>query len=539
MCAKVLRVLFKTIYHLVEKFNLLLHIKNIINLACTRWGLDDNEKQFIKALAKLPLNADAAIKSDSANVLLQMPNDYFYLSLFYFTMQQLELSNKKIIGLWHQNVMSAPREENLQWLRQKLRYLLSKMDKSKWRKLYATIKISSCSTLEVGFRQSLKHQQQANRIWQQLTSKQDVLDLVLNGTHCGDLIYDTYLRYRVQPTVDISDYYLRTIIAKALNAQYAIRKLISEESFDYFFTSYSSYIQHGIPVREALLANIKVYSAGNLSQHYKQLSKEDTLHVAAHWNYKQQFLTITDKARALQQAQVQLENRFGGGIDKATMYMKISAYSNNQAQLPIGVDGVVFLHDFFDSPHCYRDMLFADFWEWVNFTLAIIEENKLNIAVKPHPNQLPESSAVVEELKQKYPTVQWLDSSLSNKVIFASGIKCGISVYGTILHELAYHGIPALSAGDHPHSAFDIVIEPQTIQEYKQYLLNYKNLPITTNIKTEILKFYYMHNINCKEDLPIDWSGMDMRSLEQNKSIALIKFMKMYKPLSEYSASIG
>ena len=123
--------------------------------------------------------------------------------------------------------------------------------------------------------------------------------------------------------------------------------------------------------------------------------------------------------------------------------------------------------------------------------------------MKPHPNQLPESREVVASLQKQYPGVLWLPPSLSNRTIFASGIRCGVSVYGTILHELAYHGIAALAAGDHPHTDFHIAITPASVEEYTRLLLNYRELNLAPNVQDEVLAFYYMHNLHNMEGLAL------------------------------------
>ena len=38
-----------------------------------------------------------------------------------------------------------------------------------------------------------------------------------------------------------------------------------------------------------------------------------------------------------------------------------------------------------------------------------------------------------------------------------------------------------------------------------------------------------MHNLYEKEDLQIDFKNMNLRTLEQNNSIALTKFIEIYK----------
>lgn len=488
-----------------------------------RWGLDANEFAFVNAVVKV---SDRSPKRVGPSVLVQMPPDHYILALFSVACARLQPSC--IEGLWHQNIMSAPRCESWPGLKRLVRRVFNRMDRAKWYGLYAAIGAIKASTLEVGLLTALKHWIRAHEIWRGLKGKAGLLALELNGTPCGDLVYDTYLRYRVQPTVDLQDPFLRTLIAQALNAQVAVRALLSKKKFDVFFTSYTSYIQHGIPAREALRAGVQVYSAGNLSQFFKRLDNSDTLHTVAHWRYRENFEKLASPEDACRTARTMLEQRFSGGVDKATLYMKASAYGDSADSMPDGVEGVVFLHDFFDSPHCHRTMLFADFLEWAHHTLGLIQEHQLPFAVKPHPNQLPESRDVVAALQKQYPGVRWLPQTLSNRTIFASGIRCGVSVYGTILHELAYHGIVALAAGDHPHTDFRIATTPTSVEEYTQRLLNYRDLQLDPDVKNEVLAFYYMHNLYANEGLDLHLEGKGLRQVGPDDSSGLAMLVQRH-----------
>ncbi len=490
-----------------------------------RWSLDANELAFVQAVVRASRQEP---EGNGPSVLVLMSKDHYILTLFSLACARLQPS--RVEGLWHMNIMSAPRSENWRGLRSLVRRLFAGMDRAKWHSLYAAIGAQSAHTLNVGLLTAFIHWFQAHAIWRGLHSKTDLLALELRGTPCGDLVYDTYLRYRVQPTVDLEDPFLRTLIARALNAQTAVRCLLRKRAFDVFLTSYTSYIQHGIPAREVLRSGVQVYSAGNLSQFFKRLDNDDTLHSTAHWRYREKFqmLAYPEDARSI--ACRMLEQRFRGGRDKATLYMKASAYGDSGDAMPAGVEGVVFLHDFFDSPHCHRSMLFADFLEWARYTLDLIQGYQLPLAVKPHPNQLPESHEVVATLQRQYPSVSWLSPTLSNRTIFGSGIRCGVSVYGTILHELAYHGIAALAAGDHPHTDFRIATTPASVGEYTRLLLNYRDLQLDPDVKNEVLAFYYMHNLYENEglDLHLHLDGKGLRDIGPDDSLGLVQFMQRY-----------
>ncbi|QFY62018.1 hypothetical protein FZ934_17415 [Rhizobium grahamii] len=506
-------------------------IRTLIAAASARWGLDQTESRFAREATALYAPIPAPSGEEPMRILVQLSPDYQCLIKFLGAIQAEGKGHAECVGLWHQNVMSAPYCERFSMPRRLVRRLFNLLDFLKWKRLYHAIGVRSFVNLEVSPLTSLSNFRQANRIWRGLKSKEDVLAISLNGTDCGTLIYDTYLRYRVQPTVNVSDRYLRMLIVQALNAQAAIRRHLAKGRFDRLYTNYASYIQHGIPVREALRAGVEVYACGNLSQVYKKLAVDDPLHTEPHWHYVERFAGIADKHAARSQAEAVLEKRFAGGIDKATAYMKTSAYAAGApGALSDGIEGVVFLHDFFDSPHHFRHMLFPDFDNWVRFTLDTIVREKLPLAIKAHPNQLPESAVLVEQLKRDYPTVTFLDPKLSNAIIFRSGIKCGVSVYGTVLGELAYHGIPALAGGDHPHIDFDIAITPISIEDYRQKLVGFRELKAPANAREQMLEFYYTHQIMPSDDLVVDFGALDVNRLEQNQSRALATVMSTYEP---------
>jgi len=509
--------------HLYQK------IQNNIQAFVARWTLDGFESDFIKHASNFKVAPHVYLEEKfRPNILVQMPADYFYLCLFFTALRKLNGFYEHSIGLWHQNIMSSPRGNILHKLFYFVRKIFNTLDRLKWQRLYKAIGLKKFETLEIGYIGFTPYRKEADEIWRSLKTKRDLLELVVNGTHCGDLIYDTYLRYRIQPTVDLQDVYLRFLIEKAFQTQFKIREIFEKDNIKIFLTSYSSYIQHGIPVREASRAGIEIFTSGNLSQYFKKLTNGDCLHAASHWKYGELFSNLPKlvQEEALLRSSMELEARFKGGVDRATLYMKESAYTQNKLKFPMGIEGVVFLHDFFDSPHCYRNMLFEDFWEWANFTIKKIADNNLKIAIKPHPNQLPESAIVVKSLMEMYPQVIWIDPRTSNAQIFSSGIKVGISVYGTILHELAYHGICPIAAGDHPHIDFNIANTPISIVEYENLLINYRNLSIRADTKDEVLRFYYMHNIYSKEDLMSKANNFDYRIINQNISKGLKEYLK-------------
>lgn len=509
-------------------------IKNklsIISSLFSLYKLDENEQQFIRDFSSKAQNT--APKTDKT-IVFQMPIDYYYLAHFALVAKRYKSEGYKLVGLWPMNIF--PKSKNNHSYLKNIRIdLLNSLQytilKHKWIKLYRSIGVEHFIDLDqVSLFNKVKCYKESQLVFGQLKDKDSLFKLNIGGLDCGDLIYDTYLRYRAQPTLDIKDDFLRHLIYKSLVANIRISKYCAMHLIEEFYSSYSSYIHHGIPVRLMLKKNIDVFTDGNLSQYGKQLTLEDYYHTANYRNYRNAFASLPQQLAKLAQADDMLKKRFSGNVDNVTSYMKNSAYGTQVKPLQMnGAEGVVFLHDFFDSPHCYSWMIFLDFWEWAIFTLQLISEHNLNIAVKPHPNQRPESLEVVQILKKMFPNILWIEQNISNTQIFASGIKYGVSIYGTVLHELAYHNIIAIAAGDNPHISFDFVYTAKSKDEYKQLILNAATLTVIADAKKQVQMFCYMHALNHNDAIISKARDLKLRKLDPDDSCSLIKFLAEIK----------
>jgi hypothetical protein len=181
--------------------------------------------------------------------------------------------------------------------------------------------------------------------------------------------------------------------------------------------------------------------------------------------------------------------------------MRRSAYAESAESLP-EVEGatVVFLHDFYDSPHVYHDLIFPDFWSWISFTVETLRANGVKYFVKPHPNQIALSAEALEELKGKYSPLPLLPAGVSNAQLAANGIACGVTAYGSVAHELAYLGVPTIACARHPHISFQFCRTAKSLEEYRQLLRQPAFRPLAAaEMRRQALAFYYMHNLHLDE----------------------------------------
>ncbi len=324
----------------------------------------------------------------------------------------------------------------------------------------------------------------------------------IEGVLCGDLIIDTYLRYKPSPTFNPKDIFVLRLIWQAIRDIKKVRQYFKIRKPVIYLTTYSTYIEHGIPVRVAIEQKIPVFSFGNFFQFGLQLTSDHFRHTPDTRLYKEIIIQLPEQelTEYIKKAESILEFRMSGGIDNATGYMRQSAYQERNS-LDLNADYlsslngavVIFLHDFYDSPHVWDDFIFTDFWDWLTKTIDILKKENINFFIKPHPNQINDNA--IKILSKKYPDLKWLNSAYNNRVLVEAGIVCGLTVYGTVAHELAYLGVPSIGAAKHVHQAFSFCRQAKTISEYESLLINCR-MPYLSNdvLKREALEFFVAHN---------------------------------------------
>lgn len=458
----------------------------------------------IAALARsLPRKIPAKI-SGSRTVLVQCVADTYYLSIFSAVIHQLSEKASTNVEL----VVTRSMETSLgnsprAYLKRSFGYagFLSRQ----WINAYSSLdgkvgyrSVSWGSPL-IDFRALLR----TLSIRRGLQTVRDLERTHIDGILCGDLIIDTYLRFRPAAEIKLDDLFLTYVIWQAARDVGRARRYFRNHKPTLYLTSFATYVQHGVATRVALDVGVKVVAFGNHQQLGKILTMDDFYQTKNPVNYKLDFANRRDKDEILVQARNQLESRLGGGIDVATAYMAKSAYGDESNECPdISNAVIVFLHDFFDSPHIYPGLIFPEFWSWICFTIDSLQADGTPFFLKPHPNQVGASAGVIQRLIQKYPAVRLIPASIPNSQLAKGGMRCALTVYGTVAHEMAYLGVPSLAAARHPHVAFDFCKTARTETEYREMLRSVLSLRLDdpAEAREQVLQFYAMHNLDEGDD---------------------------------------
>jgi hypothetical protein len=382
----------------------------------------------------------------------------------------------------------------------------------------------------------------AYKLWRSLENSDDISKLIIRDILVGDLVIDSYLRFRPSPYFLIRDRFVLTALWQAHRDIRRAYVFFSKCKPSFYLSSYATYIQHGVAVRVALKVGVTVYAMTGGMIFGKKLSLTDCFHTPDTSSYCSIFTKLDRQEEKLSTAEVQLKHRLSGGVDDATSYMKNSAYAYSDEKLP-NVKGavVIFLHDFYDSPHVYDELIFPDFWSWICFTIETFIKSGISFWIKPHPNQISLSDNAVQLLLQQYPQLKIISSRITNSQLVESGMICGVTAYGTVAHELAYLGVPSICCAKHPHYSFDFCRTAKKIDEYAYFLLtpNIQPLPVK-EMQRQALAFFYMHNIYGGEDNIALRSQFNtwFREVHDAEGTQLLQELAKFRGLSAYNKFI-
>lgn len=524
------------IFKIVKYFDFILKFyKKII--------LDQNEKKFIS----FSKNFLVKNKNKKKNILIEITDDYYFLCYFFLIFNS-RLKNANLIGYWPIISLSQYKTNNFFlfffYLRRNIYYFFLR---KKWKKIYSALGIkeiydyNNLKNFFINNDENKKLEKNTKKIFENITNKEDILKINFSEVDCGNLIYDTYIRFINLPTIDIKSDALKNIIYKSLVLIKAFKKFILYKNFNFFYSGYSTYIHHGIPVRMFLKMKREVFTCG-ITQYNKKLTLEDPNHIENYKNFRSDFKKIRNKKKCLFLAKKLVQAHFSGIKESAYWYMRTNPYKSSisteiEKLKNNKIDGIIFLPNFFECQREWGDIIFPDFYEWIIYTLDLITSYNLKIAIKPHPNTYfvnTESLRVVEFLKKKYPKIIWIHPNTSNKKILKK-IKFGISPWGSVIWELAFYKKIAISIGNHPAKYYNLAYIPKNKSEYKKMLIKSSSLLKKKYSLEDIYEYIYMMLIHNNDNYLNDARKLNIKKIDFSNSNSLDVFMRSFSTLKSYS----
>ena len=496
---------------------------------------DQNEKKMINFFSNLNNKENNKFKKKK-KILVSVIHDYYWLCRVALAKNN-EFKDYELIGYWPQIIKSENKSDNkfVYFSKKILRPLHWFLIKKKWFNFYKKIGIDKIITpedLKKKYEKEINYNKINNKfinLKKKIKTKKDIHKIKIDNIYVGDLIYDTYIRFGNVPTVNIDDKYLDYIIYNTIRYIAIFEKF--SKNIDIFFSVYSTYVQHGLPVRTFLKNRRKVITDGN-NQYFKFLTKKDYYHVENYKNFRKDFKKIKEKKNCLNISKKLIKNYFFNKKNKSSIYSYLNKnlFNNTINRKIKNLDGVIFLPNFFEAQREWGNILFNDFYEWIFFIIDLLKKTNLKFMIKPHPNINSinkESKIVIEEIKLRYPEIKWLSPNESNYTIFNS-IKFGISMWGSVLWELAYFNKIAISCGDHPAKNYNFIFLPKNLKELKKLILNLNKIKNKNYKKKDIYEYIYMYILRDNDAFKNSARKLKLKTINWENSNSLNVFLKRY-----------
>ena len=342
----------------------------------------------------------------------------------------------------------------------------------------------------------------------EINSKFDLEKFSIDGIVFGDLVYDYYLNYYQEITVDLKSDNFKHHLKYCIDCIVFWIDFFENNSVKAINTSHTVYT-NAIPIRVSVHNNIDSFQVH--ATHVYRLDSKNYFAYKEFLNYKRDFFKLDSiqQQDGIKEAKNRINLRFSGEVGVDMNYSKKSAFGKSFDYRLIKksnkIKVLVAPHCFYDSPHPFGDNLYPDVFDWLEGLIKISTKTDYDWYVKTHPDFIDETKDMVVEIFKDYSNFTLLPSDSSHHQIVEEGINFALTMYGSIGFEYAAMNIPVINASlNNPHIAFDFNINPKTKFEYENILMNLKDVTHTID-KTDVYRYYFMHNLAQS----LDWLFVD------------------------------
>lgn len=321
-----------------------------------------------------------------------------------------------------------------------------------------------------------------------------ILGLSYKGMEMGHLVYDDILHDDIESenskkhySIKRLDFFCLKHIYKFCTKLFLFENLLKKYDVLAYVSTHTVYIDYGILAFLAVGAHIPVVYSDD--REYAIINKYDDLFFHNRLNgHISEIIQLNDEKELIRKAETGLERRMNGegNIDaKLAFSDDKKSYLREDIRRKLGIqnnDPIVFIfaHVFRDAPHISSQMLYCDYYDWLEDTLSYVDKIKgVNWILKEHPTgekiykEVGVASGILKRRELKNILVCPEDFNTNSIGNVADAI---VTCQGTIGIECSCLGIPAVVCGKAFYTGFGFTIEPRSIKEYKKILLRLKKV---------------------------------------------------------------
>ena len=449
-----------------------------------------------KKLSKL-FHSSNSYKYKKKTILLEFSNWTFnHLASAYICDILSKKYKAKVVSYASFQLTSSKLKQNLL---EKLLWSVGNLLSLKSFGIYHSFGVSNIFFPSVDSEIEIKATKEFLKYYKNIKSKEDVQNYKINNILFGDLIYDSYLKSTLYPTIDINSLKFKSFFLDSIKLFFFWETYFLKNSISAIVSYHSVYLG-ALPLRFGISKKIPSYVL-NINKLYR-LSESKILTGKEYLDYKKIFkkLTLTEKKKNLKIAKKKLTDRFSGALSSDLLFADKSAYRKSYSNKIFLIKSkkikiLIAPHSFSDSPHVFGNAFFPDSYVWLENLGKISNQTNYDWYIKCHPDfniYFDNTISLVNGFVKKYPNIKYLNANTPHIKIINEGIDYVLTVYGTIAGEYPYFDVNAINATkNHTQIQYDFTTTPKNKKEYLYLLRNLKK-PNKVKKKTQVLEHSYM-----------------------------------------------
>ena len=417
--------------------------------------------------------------------------------------------NASIQPFFNYTILSAPAFPNYL---SEIKWYLSKKINFFNHKIYNSFGSLPCLKPKISKRNLEDAKLIKKEIFKKINNKNEILEITYKGILVGDLLYDTYLKAKKKPTIDIKSDEFNIFSEEFFGLCEFWIEYFKDNRIKAIITSHTVY-SYAIPSRIAIHNDIDAF--GCTSRHINKLKRHQFRMHANTNEYEKIFESLDEKTQkdGIKKAKETLENRAIGKITTNAGYfgnVKISPFNKKISKSEIIQDEkikvLILPHDFFDAVHFYGNGIFPDFYEWLKFLGDYSKKNKrYSWYIKLRPDYKGKyvdfhkmTEAIVDKFLINNPQINKISNNYSLHQIKDENIDFVLTVHGTAALEFALIDGPVVinASKNNPHFNYNFSLSPKNFEEYIATLNNLKNIKLKKRVINleEIYKYYFIRH---------------------------------------------
>jgi hypothetical protein len=412
----------------------------------------------------------------------------------------------KIVAYFNYTLMVSPLKINYL---QKFKWYLSSFLSLGFKGIYRSFGVDQFIRPKILSKFSHIAELETKKFFKKKPNNNKIVNYKIKNIWIGDLLYDTYLKSKLQPTINIKDrefyFFFKEFLELFLYWDDFFKKNNVVSTI-----GVSPCYSFGIPLRVSTYNKIPSYLISTMGVMKVDKNVPNGYFLGKY--YKKIFSTYLKKhkQKCLKIAKDNLNLRLDGhsGLKVGLYNRKKSSFAktNNKTKVLLNnfkIKILISTHDFLDSAHVNGKNFFPDFYLWISYLGKLSEKksNEYDFYIKNHPNfgnkynrYQTHTEITVNELIKKYPKIKKIPNETSHKQIIREGINVVLTVFGSVGVEYAALGIPVINASvNNPHINYNFNIHPTNLKEYKKTLNNLHKIKLKIK-KEEIYESYFMRH---------------------------------------------